>query len=777
VLLLSPDISLRHTQKVDFATQLGLLLDTIAKDRIAVKVYNANYSFQTNVCWDSGFTPRRFAMPDKKEPTVQPEILGSTKKTSRISVAKVLANNDSNHLFYIRTSPGRNILWIAANALIYFLVAHFSLLLIFKPEGIAAIWPSSGIFLSSLLLTRRELRPWLVGVLFATDFVCEMLAGTPVGVSLIYALTLSADAVLSAWLLLRFVGGTINFKRIRELFGWLLLSVLLSNAFTSLLAAAASQALPGPSFWISWREWASSDGVGNLIVTPLVLGWAAYATSWVKGWRLKRLLEGTALLLLLALVDILAFSRLAENGLFSVLLIYLVFPFLIWAALRFGVRGVATATLLVSGITVYYAYSGHFIDVLFPASQLNAVVAVQVYLAIMAIPALILATVMTERRQAETDLRESQKLLQDITDNTPSLIYALDKQGKFILVNRRLESILGAPRANIIGQTRAAFLPPEIADAHHINDLQVLAEQKPMQYEEENDEPDGKHTYFSVKFPLTDPRGNLYGISGISNDITDRKRVEEEIKRLNVDLEQRVEERTHELREAQEQLVRHEKLAVLGQLAGSVGHELRNPLGIINSAIYYLKLIQPDASDKIMEYHTKIEQEVHNADKIISDLLDFSRFKSVDRENVSVPELVQRLLVRFPVPDLFKTVLELPADIPMVFADPRQMEQVLGNLTINACQAMPEGGKLTISASVQNEFVAIAVKDTGKGIPPENMSKLFEPLFTTKPRGIGLGLAVSKKLAEANDGRIEVKSKAGEGSTFLLFLPVHGKER
>jgi signal transduction histidine kinase len=114
----------------------------------------------------------------------------------------------------------------------------------------------------------------------------------------------------------------------------------------------------------------------------------------------------------------------------------------------------------------------------------------------------------------------------------------------------------------------------------------------------------------------------------------------------------------------------------------------------------------------------------------------------------------------------------MPANLPQVYADPLHVEQVLGNLVVNACQAMLDGGKLTISAILQNKLLAIAVKDTGSGITPENLQKLFEPLFTTKATGIGLGLAVSKKLAEANGGRIKVQSKPGKGSTFTLYLPI-----
>jgi signal transduction histidine kinase len=121
--------------------------------------------------------------------------------------------------------------------------------------------------------------------------------------------------------------------------------------------------------------------------------------------------------------------------------------------------------------------------------------------------------------------------------------------------------------------------------------------------------------------------------------------------------------------------------------------------------------------------------------------------------------------------------LEIPEELPKVNVDPRQMEQVLGNLVINACQAMTTGVvstgcDLVISAYQDQEMIAIAVKDSGMGISPENMEKIFEPLFTTKAKGIGLGLAVSQKLVEANSGRLEVQSEAGVGSTFTVYLPV-----
>jgi len=269
-------------------------------------------------------------------------------------------------------------------------------------------------------------------------------------------------------------------------------------------------------------------------------------------------------------------------------------------------------------------------------------------------------------------------------------------------------------------------------------------------------------------------------------EIVERVQAEEEVRQLNLTLEKRIKERTRELSDAQEQLVRHEKLSVLGQMASSVGHELRNPLGVITSAVYYLKLVQPNADEKIKQYLGIIEQEVHTSEKIITDLLDFSRIKSVDREAVAVSELVHQTLTRFPVPNTVDVTIEIPKDLPQVFVDTRQIVQVLGNIILNACQAMaspagdsastdgvPKRGLLSLHASLQGDMINIVVKDNGIGIPTDNIQKIFEPLFTTKAKGVGLGLPVSQKLAQANGGSIEVQSEVGNGSSFNVFLPIY----
>jgi signal transduction histidine kinase len=249
-------------------------------------------------------------------------------------------------------------------------------------------------------------------------------------------------------------------------------------------------------------------------------------------------------------------------------------------------------------------------------------------------------------------------------------------------------------------------------------------------------------------------------------------------------LDARVKERTGELeqalaalREAQETLVRREKLAMLGQLASGVGHELRNPLGVMTNAVYYLELVQPDASPNVREYHGILRTQIGLAERIVSDLLDFARVKPPQRSAVALAQLVDDQLARAGQVDGITVVRDLPDDLPSASIDPVQIGQVLLNLLVNGMQAMEStGGTLTVRGRLDPEGVALDVIDTGPGVPRELRDKIFEALFTTKARGIGLGLSVSRSLAEANGGRLTLAETAGPGATFTLVMPALAAE-
>jgi signal transduction histidine kinase len=248
------------------------------------------------------------------------------------------------------------------------------------------------------------------------------------------------------------------------------------------------------------------------------------------------------------------------------------------------------------------------------------------------------------------------------------------------------------------------------------------------------------------------------------------KKAEDALRQHAGHLEEMVAARTQELRAVQEQLMRREKLALLGQISGSIAHELRGPLASISNAIYYLKMILPP-DQNTLEYLQIINAEIHKSEQIISGLLSFTKTANIDRQPVVVFELVNAALENNPVPDGISMTRHIPDDLKRVYIDPQQISLVLDNLITNAYQAMPQGGKMTISAIPHDKAVNLVIADTGSGITPENLIKIFEPLFTTKKNGIGLGLSLSKMLVEANSGAITVESEANQCSSFTLTLP------
>jgi signal transduction histidine kinase len=243
-------------------------------------------------------------------------------------------------------------------------------------------------------------------------------------------------------------------------------------------------------------------------------------------------------------------------------------------------------------------------------------------------------------------------------------------------------------------------------------------------------------------------------------------------------LEERVEERTRELRiavrqlqDAQESLVRKERLSVLGELASGISHELRNPLGVMTNAVFYLNSTLAEAPAGVRKHLGILRDQVQLSEKIIENLLDFVRGKAPQRQATDLRDVVARLVEHLGVPENVALRVEIPGELPPLVVDPVQVGQIVLNLLTNAMQAMAaRGGTLTVRGGWNGTCVQLEVIDTGPGILPENIDRIFEPFFTTKARGIGLGLAVSRALARANNCEITVKPTEGGGTTFTLLF-------
>jgi signal transduction histidine kinase len=239
-----------------------------------------------------------------------------------------------------------------------------------------------------------------------------------------------------------------------------------------------------------------------------------------------------------------------------------------------------------------------------------------------------------------------------------------------------------------------------------------------------------------------------------------------------VTLEKKVEEKKRELKEANERLLKTERMAAIGELAGMVGHDLRNPLSGIKNAAYLLKKKQGHLLDKSgNETLLIMDNAIEHANKIINDLLDYSREVHLDLDESSPISLVESSLPLIAVPSQIKILNQVEAS-PTIFVDTNKMQRVFINLIKNSIDAMPNGGRLEISSGYNDQTVEFSFADTGCGMSEEVLQKVFTPLFTTKAQGMGFGLPICKRIVEAHNGKIEVESALDKGTKFTVTLPI-----
>ena len=349
----------------------------------------------------------------------------------------------------------------------------------------------------------------------------------------------------------------------------------------------------------------------------------------------------------------------------------------------------------------------------------------------------------------DKELVKSEKKYRELFESNRDGISLVDMDGYFIDTNQAFRDMVGYSADELKKLTYFDLTPQKW---HKMNEdivkNQILARGRSDEFEKEYIKKNGEVFPIIVQtWLIKNKKGKPAGFWGIIRDLT-------QIKKLQLEL------------------IRNEKLAILGQLAGGVGHELRNPLAAIKNASYFLNMSIGAKDDDLKETLDIIDSEVNRSDKIISDLLDFSKTRQITIQKVNIGNIIERSLKSVSIPVNIKTVVRLEKKMPQLMADSGQLVQIFSNIILNAIQAMHEGGKLTIrSKTPDNKWAEISVSDTGVGIPEKELDEIFEPLFTTKAKGIGLGMAITKILVDAHGGRIRLKSKVGIGTTFTVSLP------
>ncbi len=250
---------------------------------------------------------------------------------------------------------------------------------------------------------------------------------------------------------------------------------------------------------------------------------------------------------------------------------------------------------------------------------------------------------------------------------------------------------------------------------------------------------------------------------------------QKELSAMNSDLEQRVQQRTAELKTATDELVKSERLAAIGQMASIISHEIRNPLAVISNATRLIKTIEPPSNPKLIKQFSIIESEIKQANGIISEVLGFARSRDMILSVIDLNSYLHEIVLSFPAPCDIHIKEELDPESARLKIDTEEMKQALRNIISNACEAMQGKGTVALMSKVGRRAVGIYVRDEGPGISPDLKDKIFSPFFTTKARGTGLGLAVVGKAIARHKGKIFIHSEEGKGTVFGIYLRIYRK--
>lgn len=334
-----------------------------------------------------------------------------------------------------------------------------------------------------------------------------------------------------------------------------------------------------------------------------------------------------------------------------------------------------------------------------------------------------------------------------VFDTIPDGISIQDRDFNIIMANQALANVFDSPAEELAGRKcyevyyggeDACILCP-LLECQQTNNL-IMKQ---------------GNTYEVQAYPLIDNDGNVQAILGYTRDITRRS-------------------------EMQSQLNQAEKLAELGRLVGVMAHEVRNPLAVIQMSIGYLENQLDNSAPKVKKHLQTIQEEIERANKIIQDIVVYTKPPASHYERINVNTQVRLALARALMESdgrNIEVIKNIDKNSITVEMDKEHLQQVLQNLLKNACQAMPAGGRLTVSSSSYLTFAEIRISDTGDGIPEDKVDKIFEPFVTTKRDGMGLGLFISRRLVERYQGEIVVQSRRGEGTTFVIRFPLKTERR
>ena len=668
----------------------------------------------------------------------------------------------------IRVAFNPTMVYIAKLALLaaaYYLAARLGLQYASVGPSISLVWPPTGIAIAALTLWGSRYWPGIATGAFLAN------AATPIPLVAAAGIALgnTLEALLATYFLRRAAGSRPQLDDLRHVWTFVLVAVpvgVLCGAVIGPLSLWLVGTLTTAALPTAAAVWWMGDVLGALIVAPVFLTWAVSPQSRDST---RRLLEVVVLCL-----GTLAAAELGLGSLFDITVFrlvnyqYLLFPFVIWAALRFGARGASLMTLAVAAIAVGHTVQGGgpFVG----ATALRTLVVLAGYLAVVAVTGLVLAAaVRWERQQATRALAQSEDRLRRALDAARMGIWVWAVETNTLTWDDNLRELYGlAPGERV--STHEEFLErvhPQDREFVRESVRGVLQGSKSLDDEFRIVLSDGRVRWIADQGEVRrDEAGRPVYLTGVCMDVTERRMDEER------------------LRQAQ-------KMESVGRLAGGVAHEANNQMSVVLGSAAFI-LGRSDVPEAVRVDTEFIQKAAERTAAVTGQLLAFSRRQILKPEVLDLNAVVsawEPVLRRIMGEDCGVT-LRLDSDLGRVKTDPGQLEQVLLNLALNARDAMPRGGQITVetfraeltgayarmkpgTAVRHGQYIVLAMSDTGHGMDKETLNHIFEPFFTTKGvgQGTGLGLSTVYGIVKQSDGYVWVYSEPGQGTTFKVYLP------
>jgi PAS domain S-box-containing protein len=660
--------------------------------------------------------------------------------------------------------------------LVYYLLAAYAASLPIQSRLPLFIWPAHGVALGVLLVAPMRRWPVYLGLVCLGTLAVGVQMGfdwSRIGATILVNM---AQPVFVAAGLKRLAGPRVQIDTVKGLSSFLVGMFPLVAAMAVLDASYSYLRLQAP-FREAWSVTFVSTMLGMLLTSPLILAWTR--SGWKEAFDVarSRLPELIVLNICLVFTTFYVFgTQTPGGGGFIPPLAYLTAPFLIWAALRFGLRA-ATLGLSLFGLICYWQIA-HTAAVfsLGGIPEIRALLHLQGYLATVVITTLFAAALHVERMEAARETEAWRNRHEAVIRASGNLLYEFDPVEGNVLWDGDTQGVLGTTRDSLATMNKwmERVHPDDRIRVRGLRNMMMEGDLTHMALEYRFRRDDGEYTTVGVNAyrigAVAGVAGSMRRVIGFVKDVSEKVKAEEERLRLAAQLRQA------------------EKMQAVGHLAGGIAHDFNNILGAI---LGYGELAQRKAEGDQRRYLDTIMSAGNRAKSLVTQILSYSRAEGAERVPVIVAPIGQEVvdLVRGSSPQSIDVQFNVKgAEEATVLGDPTRLHQLLMNLCTNAVQAMGEGGTLELTVSVETlaevravrtgempagDYVCVTVKDSGHGIAPEVIDRIFEPFFTTKPagRGTGLGLALVHSVVTEHHGVIEVDSELGRGTTFKVWMP------